>query len=179
MIVVMISLVIMMTTVMAMLRNTNNALSIMGNIGIKQNALSVADVGVSAARTWLTTVPNTQLNSIQAANGYFETWVPNFDPAGNYNWIAAGNSFLVPSDGGTDDRMGNEVRYVIHRMCNLTGAIDAVGQECVFAPTANSSSLQLGSPAANLGVVNRPLYRITVRVFGPRNVLSFIQVMVY
>ena len=52
-IVVMIILVIMLIGAVGILRSTNVGLGIAGNLGFKQNATSVSDQGVEAARAWL------------------------------------------------------------------------------------------------------------------------------
>ena len=174
-IVVMVALVIMLTTVISLFRNTGAALSIVGNMGIKQNASSVGDIGVELARAWLMGKTKAQLAAADAAAGYFEIFDNTFNPQ-TYNWATAGNSALATSDDGT----GNAVRYVTHRLCSLTGLIDAAGQQCVFAPPSNSGgSRQLGGAGTGLGITKIPVYRITVQVIGPRNTLSYSQVMVY
>jgi hypothetical protein len=174
-IVVMVALLIMLTTVISIFRNTGGALGIIGNMGLKINATSVGDVGVEVARKWLMTKTNTQLAVSDAANGYFETATVSFDPV-TYDWTAADNSVVATADDGT----GNAVRYVTHRLCNLTGLIDAVGQQCVLSPPSNSGgSRQLGGAGTGLGITKTPVYRITVRVSGPRDTLSYSQVLVY
>ena len=50
-IVVLLVLVVMLTTTIGILRNSNASLGIVGNLGFKQNATSVSDQGVEAART--------------------------------------------------------------------------------------------------------------------------------
>jgi Tfp pilus assembly protein PilX len=175
-IVVMISLIIMLTTVISIFRNTSAGLNIVGNMGFKQNANSVGDGGVEVARAWLMVQAVEGLTSSHAAAGYFETWDTSFDPVA-YDWTASNHSALATADDGT----GNAVRYVIHRMCSVTGTIDAIGQQCVYAPSANAGggSYQLGGGATGLGTSKKPVYRVTARVLGPRNTLSYSQVMVY
>lgn len=177
MIVVMVALLVMLTTVISLFRNSGGALSIVGNMGLKQNTTSVGDIGVEFARNWLTDPlrTKTDLAAANAAAGYFETTTVAFDPL-TYNWTTAGNSVVATADDGT----GNAVRVVTHRLCSLTGMIDAVGQQCVFAPPTNGGgSRQLGGVATGLGITKTPVYRITVRVMGPRDTLSYSQVLVH
>jgi hypothetical protein len=119
--------------------------------------------------------PLSQLAAADSRAGYFEVWNASFDPL-TYDWDAAGNSVQLTPDDGT----GNAVSYVIHRMCNLTGTIAAAGQQCVLAqPFSTTGSNQVNSLTSGVGTSKKPFYRITSRVKGPRNTLSFVQVMVY
>jgi hypothetical protein len=130
---------------------------------------------VEKARAWLMTKTDAQLSATDASGGYFETWVVGFDPL-SYDWMADGNSVLVTDNEGT----GNSVRYVIHRMCSVTGLVAVVGSKCVPVPSTNGvSSKNQSSGGAGVGVSTNTAYRITVRVAGPRNSLSFSQVMVH
>jgi Tfp pilus assembly protein PilX len=174
-IVVMISLTIMLFAAAGIFRTTNGTLALVGNLGFKKNATSVGDAGVEVARAWIVSRTLAQLASADATAGYFEVMNEHFDPL-TYDWGAAGNSVQATADDGT----GNSVIYVIHRMCNNTGTIDAPGQLCVLAQPFNASgSNQINSLTSGVGSSKKPYYRITSRVQGPRNTLSYIQVMVY
>ena len=84
------------------------------------------------------------------------------------NFAGAGlNATLIPDDGA-----GNKSYYVIERMCANSG--EPVGTNC------NLSSLSLGADAGTQhyeGLV-RPggaFFRVTVRVEGPRNTVAYAQ----
>ena len=172
-VVVMITLSIMLVAVASFFRTTNGTLNIVGNLGFKQNATSVGDQGVENARAWIASRTPVDLIAVQSDSGYFPTWGNNFD-ARTYDWEADGNSVQLTPD---DDNLGNTVRYVIHRMCKVSGTITALGQQCVLR-TPDNESKAVGNNIAQ-GGVNRPYYRITTRVQGPRNTLSYVEVMVY
>jgi hypothetical protein len=174
-VVVMIVLTIMLLGVVGILRSSNGTLSIVGNLGFKQNATSVADIGVEVARAYLLNRSSTQLAVSDATGAYFEVGNGSFDPT-TYDWTTAGNSVVATPDDGT----GNVVSYVIHRMCSLTGTVDAPNQQCVLANPANAGgSNQVSGLTAGVGITKSPFYRITAMVQGPRNTLSYVQVMVY
>ncbi len=135
------------------------------------------------------TPPNlTVLDVDQPAYGYTANWVPGFDPLATYSatnpatvdWAAAPLATPV----GGDDGAGNTVRYVIHRMCKFSNldtspeSLDPLSgemQQCVgHGVTIRHVTKDAGSPARQL-----PLYRITSRTDGPRNTVSYVQVMVY
>jgi type IV pilus assembly protein PilX len=172
-IVVLLVLVVMMTTTVGILRNSNASLGIVGNLGFKQNATSVSDQGVEAARTWLRAQAPATLLAAVAAQGYSPTWDLAFAPA-TFDWDA--NSLESTANDGT----GNRVRYVIHRMCSLAGATDVANQECV-SPTSVSGngSKQLGGEGNVFNESLIALFRVTVRVDGPRNTVSYTQATIY
>lgn len=185
--VALIVLVIMALTGLAMIRQSNSGLSIAGNLGTRQNALSGADLGTEAAMNWwlpLSQAGSVTLNSDSLANGYFSDWGTT-DPtrlAGDpskYDWSAAGHSVLAAADDGS----GNSVRYIIERMCmNANTAPGVPGQKCVQTQVT-SGQTKSGDCA---DYPNDPLcqpqltvyFRVSTQVKGPRNSLSYIQVMV-
>lgn len=185
-IVVMIILVIMLIGAVGILRSTNVGLGIAGNLGFKQNATSVSDQGVEAARAWLMAQDPLSLYVTPTASStvaYFATTTPAFDPH-TYVWETKGNSVQSTADDGT----GNKVRYVIHRMCDFTGSPSFPAllgppviraQACVHPTTNITGSRQLGGGGAGIKPPVTPLYRVTVRTDGPRNTVSVIQVMIY
>jgi hypothetical protein len=72
------------------------------------------------------------------------------------------------------DAAGNQVQYVIHRLCNLPGAYDNNGNRCrTTAPRPSAGgAVQLGTSLV-LGRVQLASsaqihYLVTARVFGPR-----------
>jgi type IV pilus assembly protein PilX len=179
-IVAIIAIVAMTFAVYAMLRSTSGSLGIAGNLAFKQGATSAGDLGVEMARNWLTGQTTPSLNSDQSP-GYYSTWgSPPFDPL-TYAWNAGTNAVEATADDGS----GNRVMYVVHRLCKLTGSFNLPNQECVRPSSLNatSGSSAIGSGGGGAGtsvaVVPRPYFRITTRVEGPRNTLSYVQVIMY
>jgi type IV pilus assembly protein PilX len=179
--VALIVLVVMALAGLAMIRQSGTGLSIAGNIGMRQNALSGADLGTEAALAWWQPLLGTPgaLDSDIVAQGYFSDWGTTDptritgDPT-QYNW---GNSVLVTADDGT----GNEVRYIIERLCMVANQPSSVaGQQCVETALSNGNDMsgtcdnypQSCPPPAT--TVN---YRVSSRVKGLRNTVSYIQVM--
>jgi len=98
---------------------------------------------------------------------------------GSFDWDD--NSTLVTSE----DSSGNQVRYVVERMCNTANQILST-TNCLFGGTSSNTSGQQvplassvctgsGCPSAGAAVI----YRITVRITGPRNTVSYVQSFVY
>ncbi|WP_147321255.1 hypothetical protein [Rhodoferax lacus] len=180
-IVAIIAIVAMAFAVTAMLRATTGSMGIAGNLAFKKNATSAGDMGVEQARNWLVGQTSLALSADQATVGYYSTWNTAFDPM-TYNWSAGTNAVEATSDDGS----GNRVLYVIHRLCSITGSFNLPAQTCVRPSSLNAvgAGTSLGSGGGGAGgpaivVVPRPYFRITTRVEGPRNTLSYVQVIMY
>lgn len=167
-------LVAMTLAGIAMFRQIGAGVIIAGNITFKENATSVADLGVEAARAYLVASGSSTLQSDQAP-GYLSTWALSFDPI-TYAWSDA-NSTRVTADDGT----GNEVRYVIHRLCSATGSVNAPTQTCVTVGSAAAGGSKGGGSYGVLPLTNTtaPYFRVTVRSAGPRNTVSYVQAILY
>lgn len=173
--VALIVLIVMTLAGLAMMRQMGTGISIAGNIAFKQNATSTADSGTEAARAWIVLMGQTTpavLFADAPALGYNATWGASVDPT-TFNWDTA--SVAVALDAAT----GNDVRYVIHRLCQSTGPASAATQVCSDIASDNGRSREGGSyaPGSVQSPVFQPYYRVTARVLGPRNTVSYTQVI--
>jgi type IV pilus assembly protein PilX len=190
-----IMLVAMTLAGMAMLRSLGAGAGIAGNLAFKQNATAVADLGVEVARTWLLDKGTNAILDLNAdsapALGYFSCWYGDcaakteFNPL-THNWA---NSRKLTSteasfiSGAGRDNTGNEIRYVLHRLCDIPGAVEVEKnalQKCANFTQKKSpdkGAISVGGGALILS--QQPYFRVTVRVTGPRNTLSYIQVVMY
>jgi len=168
-------LVAMTLAGIAMFRQVGAGVIIAGNLAFKENATSVGDLGLETARAWLVGQGSSALQVDQPNSGYFSSWALTFNPT-SFSWSAA-NSMLSTSDDGT----GNEVRYVIHRLCSASGAVNDPNQNCVTVGSASAGGSQIGGAYGVLPLANTtaPYFRITVRVAGPRNTTSYVQSIMY
>jgi type IV pilus assembly protein PilX len=173
-------LVAMTLAGIALMRNVDSGTVIAGNLAFRQTATHVADIGVEAARSWLTST-STSLFNDSSSNGYYATWQESIDLLGNdpgkadYNWGGA-----VTTTGAHAGPTGYTVRYVIHRLCQSTGDPTGSSANCVKTSVSSSSTSTGTKGAAAYGsyaitVPTAALYRITVRVDGPRNTMGYIQ----
>jgi len=166
-------LVAMSLAGVALWRSIGTGVLIAGNIALQRGAVTSSDLGIETARTWLMAQTPTTLVNTQTA-GYVSKW-DNLFYATTFNWNTQGT--LVTTDGA-----GFEVRYVVHRLCNLANAgSNAPNQSCLTLSEAGGSS---GRGGGGYGVV--PLsgttyiyYRITARALGPRNTVSYTQSIMY
>jgi Tfp pilus assembly protein PilX len=175
-------LVAMMLAGVATMRSSGSAILTAGNLAFRQNATVAGDLGLEAARTWLTTQGPIPLETTNAGAGYYAAWDNAFDPLkwGEANWEDAAKARQV--NGGALDAAGNRVSYVVHRMCALPGPIAGTGappkQECVtISDPGKGGPKEAGAPA--LVGTAQVYYRVTARIEGPKNTVSYVQTMVY
>jgi len=187
-----IALVAMSLAAVALIRSVDTSTLIAGNLAFKQSATRAGDGGIEAAITWMATVQaaNASLNVLNDATHPFNIDAPasgyysslddaTFDVANEADWTDA-NSVLV----GTD-QSGNELRYVIQRVCRTANQpVQSAG--CLFAGVPEVKDGQhvkppqefcdgAGCPPAG----QTPQNRITARAAGPRNSVSYVQAFVY
>jgi type IV pilus assembly protein PilX len=190
-----IALVVMSLAAVALIRSVDTNTLIAGNLAFKQSATISADSGLESAITWLDTTNLTNPTTLEAnstanaALGYYPTsaCLPLTDPNcplwpatwGNSNSAKATG---VGIDGTGTDASGNTIRYIIQRMCS-PGTVAAALDKCLFgAPIAGTGSQGVKS-ATQAGAItttgDSPMYRVTARVTGPQNTVSYIQTFVY
>lgn len=174
-------LVAMTLAGIALMRNVDSGTVIAGNLSFRQVATYAGDLGTEAARNWITGT-SVNLDNDSSGNAYYASWQANLDLLGNdpdpaktdFDWSTAVTAAGAPT--------GYTVRYVIHRLCDSVGGTTSSG--CIKTTGAASSATASTKGAANYGtlaisVSTSALYRITVRVDGPRNTLSYIQTAMY
>ena len=115
---------------------------------------------------------------------------PAFNPL-TYTWSDATSTVAAGPDTDANglDSAGNTVRYVIHRLCSMDGTINEVRefssgvqaiQSCVLASGGRQCLDQGLQFAANcFGQSVQPYYRVTTKVQGPRNTLSYVEVVLF
>lgn len=167
-------LVTMLLASVALRRSVDTNLVVAGNLAMKQATIASADRGLEQAVRWLEDHSGTALEqhiqiggyrAIREDPGVGETW-DDF-------WAAQTPVTLSP------DPTGNTVSYLIHRLCVNTGAPMGTGAGCSFPPVSSAPpGGSKGSGAATYIASSQVYYRITARVAGPRNTVSYVQVVV-
>jgi len=173
-------LIVMSLAGLAMMRQMGTGISVAGNVAFKQNATSTADVGTEAARAWFVAQPTVVLESDSVAQGYYATWSGTWgstvDPT-QFNW-ATGAATATVGAGAADTAMGNTSQYIIQRLCRDPGSVQAPTQTC--SDLEDDTSRGKGSfdyTSSPLPPSFKPYFRVTTRVVGPRNTVSFTQVI--
>lgn len=189
-----ITLVIMLIGAVAISRSISSSQFTVGNIGFKRD---LANQGERALQIALDAVRGsgalsavaTRNANLKAAN-YSATLLPT-NPQGIPNALLSDSDFsgvgVSTNDITVSEASGVErvkIRYVIDRMAVNAGActssICTMANQSVFGGnSAEWINSQTNSGAANnanpSAVPEQPIYRITLRVTGARNTLSFFQ----
>ncbi|MFO1222400.1 MAG: hypothetical protein U1E90_04840 [Burkholderiaceae bacterium] len=167
----------------ALIRSVSTSNMIAGNLAFQQAATHSADTGIETAVAFLEASSagnSTTLHNSVLSGGGTRYVALRQDPAAGQSWDAYWNATLAGSGAVNTlaaDAAGNTVSYVIHRLCNATGAPAYPG--CSSSPTdATSAGNSQGSGVVQLASPRQVYYRITARVAGPRNTLSYVQVIV-
>ncbi len=203
-IVVLIALLIMSFAAAALLRSTDTATIVAGNLGFQRTALSSADAGTEAAIGWLgANFTGSTLHADIGASGYYSSSAEGCDLTGqttpgatsdDVNWAGGTANVgcplvarrLSPAPAGVAP--GYSVAFVINRVCNAPGdpgsvvAADGVTpMVCSREDNAGSSnSTRSGASYGSMPLSGTPqtYYRITTRVEGPRNTVRYVQAFV-
>lgn len=175
---------------LALVRSVDTATRIAGNLAFKQSGIASGDAGIGAARAWLDANAGLLEEDVPSA-GYYATSQDCLDLTGNgklprkctppftaFDWDA-GSAVSLPMD-----EAGNEVSYLIQRLCDTAGPLD--GARCTVSETRPGGK-SLGStrqmagyrPASWELVNNRGYYRITARISGTRRSTSYVQAIVH
>lgn len=166
-------LLVMTITGLALVRTSTLGAGVSGSLALKQAATSGADLGLETGLAKLEALAATGTSALDANNasfGYYAS-VDAKVSASSLDWAHAAVAT-------TSDPLGNEVRYLIHRLCTKVGTLNAAGQSCVMpqGEGCSGSSESIGSVSS---CTQRPMYRITAKVSGPRDTESYVQMSTY
>lgn len=188
--VALIMLVAMSIAAVSLVRSVDTTVVITGNLAFQQTALQVADYGIEAAAGDLVTIRANSRDarwrrgdtcaipggSRTAFNYYptlFErasTGSPTIDGVtytGGYPGVPSLDWNTVPCVTNTRIPAGYAVQYLIDRLCNHA-------TNCVADNPQEGGSRRAGQ--ARFSGAQSIHYRVTVRVSGPNNAQSFVQV---
>lgn len=202
---VLIALVVISLSAVALIRSVDTGTVIAGNLAFRQASTQAADGGVEAAFSWLKAKVDSDVKELyknDPANGYYATWMAGCDLGGTETPDDLGDD-VIWGDSAADDvepevssctmkpaavsaavlPLGYAASYVVNRLCLKEGSPDEAGNSCEkyyeWGASADAGVSKLGpsyQPPSSLGPA-RYFYRVTTRVVGPRNTVSFVQVM--
>ena len=186
-----IALVIMTIAGLALMRSVTTGNVIAGNMAFRASTVNATDLGVEAAAAYLNNTIRLAPDSNIPANCTVSA-SPNTlgdcrysarmlaEDGGGLPLIDWEDANLQPSEISSN---GNRIRYVVERLCNPDSAVAvALGSVpfnepakylCAIRPEDDGNSKQAN---ANLPQsVVEVMYRVTVRVVGPRNTVLTVQ----
>ncbi len=173
-------LVAMTLGAIALIRSVDTGNLVAGNLAFQQSTVSSADAAVEDAVTWLQS-NSTSLDSDRGT--WYIATVTGQNPSAGQTWESFWNSSLDSKayqlySTTAPDSAGNTVKYVIHRQCSYA-LPPTQGGNCAASPsttTATGNEEEAGQ--VQLTGTSSIFYRITIKVGGPRNTASYIQVVV-
>lgn len=182
--VALIALVAMSLAAAALVRSVDSGVLVAGNLAFKQSAVASAESGIAQAYRYINENAST-LGTGNGANGYYATFNDALDLKGYSTWATARD---VPAS--LDDKTGNEAKYIIQRMCTVESMTDDEMPGKCMVGTGNARAKSKGALCegggsgcggydAAGGSTNTPVYRVTVRVTGPKNTTSYLQAFLY
>lgn len=183
-VVLMIALIVLVAMTLAgiaLMRSVDTSNIIAGNMAFQQSATQSGDAGVEAAVAWLTANNNNvTLNTDSPGNGYASNGNNAAqNPAAGQSWDAYWTQTLAArAQTLSTDAAGNTVSFVIDRLCAFAGSPTG-GASCSNSPLVNVATGN-SEESGELALAGRSLvyYRITSRVAGPRNTVSYVQAIV-
>jgi Tfp pilus assembly protein PilX len=173
-------LVAMTLAGIALVRSVSTTNLIAGNLAFQQGAVFAGDTGIENAIAWLDqNNTGTTLHADNSGTGYSAS---RQDPTSGQSWDDFWNNQLAAQAFPATpvaDAAGNSVQYVIQRLCASAGDPSAVGVNCATSPSTDASagsSKSAGGPSYSRS--SSVYYRITSRIAGPRNTVSYVQAIV-
>jgi hypothetical protein len=173
------AVVLLLLASIALVRSFDTSLVLAGNMAFKRDLANQSERGNASAMTALTTgaLAGTLAREADSKpDNYSATTLPS-DAHGipsilvdDAAWTASGMALTDLTDAAS----GTTVRYVIDRLCTSAGSSVAATNYCAISALGAPKSKGVGSkmppPAAA-----KPVYRVSIRVTGPRNTQTFVQ----
>lgn len=188
-----IALVAMSLAALTLIRSVDTATLIAGNLAFRQSATTSGDGGLETAITLMRNIQaaNSAKNVYSDATHSFNVDAPAIGYYSNVNpaldLFSAATWGNTTSSSATIDASGNQYRFLIQRMCRTANQVLNTAN-CLFTEAAEDGNnkttplpTDICDPAVSPGcplVGQAPQYRVTVRITGPKNTISYIQAFV-
>ena len=191
--VLVISLIVLMVLMLAgvaLVRSTDTALFQSSNLAFQRDMANQSERVMPVVQALLTTgvlsTPASRAANMPAAN--YSASVLNSNAQGIplalvNNTLFTGTLGMTPAnditltDPTTNVSWGS-IRYIIDRQCTQAGDETTLGNLCAAATPASTGCTSDNLQTCALGVPSQIVYRVSVRVNGPRNTQAFFQTSV-
>ncbi len=182
----------------ALMRSVDTTNLISGNLAFQQAATRSGEAGTEDA---IRSVIETSTMIALRADDFTRAYAASTPAIGNLGntasaadwetyWLATvnPNPLALPVGAKTcvdrvctlpTDAAGNTASYTIQRLCLTAGDAASPASGCsVYSQTSSTAGQDLGGGGTLLARPTQYLYRVTTRVTGPRNTVSYIQTIV-
>lgn len=174
----MIVVVLLLIAAVALIRSVDSSLIVAGNIAFKRDLLNQGERAIAIARKSMSgngaLADSAIRQSNLPANNYAAIVLPT-NAQGIPNILLSDDAWASSHMTGadiTDNTSGVTIRYVIDRLCTENGPPSSA--KCVVSSRgANGGSDFLSLHKAGGGTA--PVYRISVRITGPKNTQTYVQ----
>jgi hypothetical protein len=165
--VMLIMLTVMLISSIYLLKSSTSTTLTTANLAYDSALSKAADLGVHTAFAWLAAADKSTLVVDQAAGGYLAT----LNPLQTVNTPAFWNGSVKLLD-----TAGNQVEYVIHRMCTFTGLYNSTNPQNSCVLTSAKANVKSATPVGRSLSSDAPEYQdqpqlhyvVTTRIYGPR-----------
>lgn len=192
---VLIALVILSLSAVALVRSVDTGTQIAGNLSFRQTTTQAGDSGTEAGVTWMNTQLDANPTSLYRSDetkGYYATSRVGCDVSGSrtpndktddVNWDGsnAGNANCQMKAVAVDAARlpaGYSAAYVINRLCNAEGNpkdVQCENYSRISAAADEGRSMSGGGYFGKKSASSEYFYRVTTRVVGPKNTVSYVQ----
>ncbi len=161
----------------ALVRSVESTTMVAGNLTFRQSAVPVSMAAVEQAIVDIvekpaTGVPNLDVDTV--SHNYYASRQPNEDTYG-IPVALQGNLAAYPAAAQkiVDPGTGNTARYIIERVCLMSGQV-AAPWNCDLMPPKQAPGTTTGK-IIPIALPRVPFYRLTIRVDGPRATVAYSQ----
>lgn len=180
-----IALTLLLVGAVALVRSTNTNLFAAGNLALKQDLVNQGEravpVVMNLMRAGVLSTPVARFDN-STANNYSAamlpvdaTGIPQILLASNADFTAAWQAADIEVTDAAGRNQQVRVRYIVDRLCATAGDETALGDLCIRARDPVRGGGSLGPRAADTTSAPPVVYRLSVRVDGPRGTQSFFQ----
>ena len=173
-IVALIVLAAMSLAATALIRAVDTTIAIAGNLGFRDAAIPAVDAAIETA--WAALYERNLIADRDhdlPAQGYYASRQPGADVRGVPSALQQIDG-SAEAAGVLDAGNGNTVRYMIERIC--LGPGPPAPARCALVRPYGAAAIVIAEPDQAPPMV--PVFRVTVRVDGPRNTVTHVQAMI-
>jgi type IV pilus assembly protein PilX len=176
-----IAVVILLITSVALVRSFGTSLTLAGNMAFKRDLVNQSERGVAQAisdiKAFSIAPTGTPLLADNLGKNYSATILPS-DSHGIPTILVDDSAWTTKNMTGADiidNATQIKVRYVVDRQCSDN--LPPANTNCmIYTSSSYSPDMSANRNRSNFaGSIPAPIYRVSVRVTGPRNIQTYIQ----